>query len=67
MIIRGFKIKWLILSLLLEIMICELICLNWFLWIKKFISILLEILDRMVLRLKMTNFYFGHWFMKITV
>jgi hypothetical protein len=63
---EGFNVRWLI-SMLLEIRICEFIYLNWFLWVKKFISTLLENLDRMVLRLKMTKFYFGHWFMKITV
>ena len=56
-----------ILSMLLKIRIYELICLNWFLWVKKFIFTLLENLDRMVLRLKMTKFYFGPWFMKISV
>ena len=44
--------------MLLEVMICELICLNLFLWVKKFISILLENLDIMVLRLKMMKVYF---------
>jgi hypothetical protein len=62
-----FNDKWLILSMLLKIRICELIYLNWFLRVKKFISALLENMDRMVLRLKMTTFYFGHWYMKITV
>jgi len=61
---KGFNVKWLILRMLLEIRIYELICLNWFLWVKKFISTLLENLDGMVLRMKMMKFHFGHWFMK---
>jgi len=63
---EEFNVRWLI-SMLLKIRICELIYLNWFLWVKKFISTLLKNLDIMVLRLKMTKFYFGNWFMKITV
>jgi hypothetical protein len=63
---EEFNVRWLI-SMLLKIRICELIYLNWFLWVKKFISTLLKNLDRMFLRLKMTKFYFGNWFMKITV
>jgi hypothetical protein len=55
---EEFNVRWLI-SMLLEIRICELICLNWFLWVKKFISTLLGNLNRMVLRLKMMKFYFG--------
>jgi len=54
---EEFNVRWLI-SMLLGIRICELIYLNWFLWVK---------MDRMVLRLKMSKFYFCHWFMKITV
>jgi hypothetical protein len=62
---EGFNVRWFI-NILLEIRICELIYLNWFLWVKKFISILLGNVDRMVLRLKM-NFILVHWFIKITV
>jgi hypothetical protein len=56
---EEFNVRWLI-SMLLKIRICELIYLNWFLWVKKFISTLLKNLDRMVLRLKMMKFHFGH-------